>query len=99
MNCVKQGLFCCSSKLLQQLDKASEDDPVGIEEAVLDKGQYTIKMFRNVSFMAGFPFRRLQCNQLIREFPESFTTGANEQSNKPIITQIKYMQALLSAGK
>ena len=26
------------SKLLQQLDKASQEDPVGIEEAVLDKG-------------------------------------------------------------
>ena len=26
------------SKLLQQLDKAAQEDPVGIEEAVLDKG-------------------------------------------------------------
>lgn len=27
-----------SSKLLQQLDKSTQEDPVGIEEAVLDKG-------------------------------------------------------------
>ena len=53
-----KDLFFRCSKLLQELDKASEDDPVGIEEAVLDKGQYTVNR-RNVSFMAGFPFRRL----------------------------------------
>ena len=34
------------SKLLQQLDKATEEDPVGIEEAVLDKGlNYQLSIF------------------------------------------------------
>ena len=36
-------LCFCFSKLLQQLDIATEEDPVGIEEAVLDKGQSSIQ--------------------------------------------------------
>lgn len=34
-----------SSKLLQQLDKATEEDPVEIEEAVMDKGLQQFKYF------------------------------------------------------
>ena len=38
------ALIFLVSKLLQHLDKASQEDPVGIEEAVLDKG-WNISVF------------------------------------------------------
>ena len=40
----------CYSQLLQQLDVASEEDPVLIEEAVLDKGKVISHLWQYSAF-------------------------------------------------
>nr|XP_058960995.1 integrator complex subunit 1-like isoform X3 [Pocillopora verrucosa] len=56
------------SKLLQQLDKATEEDPVGIEEAVLDKG-YMVQLVE-VQQLRGAKGGDLFCCLLTGETPE-----------------------------
>ena len=50
------------SKLLQQLDKASQEDPVGIEEAVLDKGGV---IYLCLQFLVSTEVQKLHCQQFI----------------------------------
>ena len=53
------------SKLLQQLDKASQEDPVGIEEAVLDKGWVIYLCLR---FLVSTVFQKLYWQQFLLLF-------------------------------